>query len=353
MPGIFISYRREDSIAHAGRLYDRLSAHFGKERVFIDLDTIDFGVDFVAALQQSVASCDVLIAVIGKQWLDVKDEEGRRRLDNPEDFVRIEIRAALDRDIRVIPVLVGGSRIPRSIDLPDPIAKLARRNALDISDLHFDQSVGSLIASLQRALTEAEQSRLSREKARTEAEEHGRVQDAKGSSKTPELLAPEGNDARALSNEERWKSVVARMLLSYKIPGFYIAPDIPVDLARAVRESCAVPESESVMGVLDCSGSGAGKLAIVFGARGLYYETGLQRGSVAYLRVPDGNDVAIFDGALSFKVAGVDVKINLPDSSMSARTLRALLVQLKTELRYFALRTAAAARVGRNKPSYS
>jgi hypothetical protein len=308
MPGIFISYRREDSIAHAGRLYDRLSAHFGSDRVFMDIDTIDLGVDFVAALQASVTSCDVLIAVIGKQWLDVKDEEGRRRLDNPEDFVRIEIGAALDRDVRVIPVLVGGSRMPRSIDLPGPITKLARRNALDIPDLHFGQSVGRLIVSLERVLTEAERYRLSQEEARAEvdrrrraqedeaqaevearrrdqeektraeAEARRRTQEEKAPAEIQELPSPE-SEPSCTEDEERWKSAVARKLLPNRTRGFYVAPDIPVSVAMAARESCAVPESESVIGVLDCSGIGTARLAIVFGTRGLYYETGLQRGS--------------------------------------------------------------------------
>jgi hypothetical protein len=403
MPGIFISYRREDSIAHAGRLYDRLSAHFGSERVFMDIDTIDLGVDFVVALQESVASCDVLIAVIGRQWLDVKDEEGQRRLDNPEDFVRIEIGAALDRDVRVIPVLVGGSRMPRSIDLPSPIAKLARRNALDIPDLHFSQSVGRLIVSLEKVLTESEQYRLSQEEARAEVEERRRDQEERARTEAEarrreqeeraraeaeagrrdqeeraraeaearrreqeqraraeaearrrpqeeekpaevqELPSPEPQRSCA-EDEERWKSAVAKTLLPNRTRGFYVAPDIPVSVAVAARESCAVPESESVIGVLDCSGIGTARLAIVFGARGLYYETEMQRGSVEYLTLPDGKDeVTISGGALSFRAAGIDMKISLRGSSMSAGILRALLVQIKGELRDLVLRNAAAA----------
>jgi hypothetical protein len=100
---IFISYRREDSLSVAGRLYDRLSARFHQNQIFMDIDTIDVGIDFVKAIEESVASCDVLIAVIGRHWLVRSDEQGRRRLDNPEDFVRIEIATALKRSIRVIP----------------------------------------------------------------------------------------------------------------------------------------------------------------------------------------------------------------------------------------------------------
>ncbi len=113
MGGIFLSYRREDSRADAGRLYDRLRQGFPKHHIFMDIDTLEPGVDFAEAIEKAVDSCDVLIALIGKQWLTVTDEQtGRRRLDNPKDFVRLEIQTALDRNIRVITVLVGGPRCP-------------------------------------------------------------------------------------------------------------------------------------------------------------------------------------------------------------------------------------------------
>jgi hypothetical protein len=107
MPGIFICYRREDSIAYAGRIYDRLSSQFGAAKVFMDLDTLKPGADFVEVLEQAVASCDVLIAVIGKHWISSADEQGNLRLEKPDDFVRLEIGAALERNIRVVPLLVG------------------------------------------------------------------------------------------------------------------------------------------------------------------------------------------------------------------------------------------------------
>jgi len=100
---IFISYRREDASYPAGRLYDRLSAHFPQNQIFIDVDTIEPGIDFVKALEESVGACDVLTAVIGKRRLMSCDQEGKRQLESPEDFVHIEIATALKRDIRVIP----------------------------------------------------------------------------------------------------------------------------------------------------------------------------------------------------------------------------------------------------------
>jgi TIR domain-containing protein len=155
MPGIFICYRRDDSSAYAGRLYDRLLSHFGSGRVFMDVDNIEPGLDFVEVLERTVSSCDALIAVMGKHWLGATDEEGRRRLDDAEDLVRLEIAAALTRKVRVVPVLVGGARMPRGQDLPDDIAPLSRRNALEVSDLAFHQSVGRLIEVLDKILKDA------------------------------------------------------------------------------------------------------------------------------------------------------------------------------------------------------
>lgn len=134
---IFLSYRRDDSAASAGRLYDHLKGRFASNHIFMDVDNLDAGTDFVEVIGESVGSCDVLIAVIGKRWLISSDEEGRRRLHNPEDFVRVEIATALKRDIRVIPVLVEGASMPRSGDLPDDLKSLVRRNALEVSHTRF------------------------------------------------------------------------------------------------------------------------------------------------------------------------------------------------------------------------
>jgi hypothetical protein len=163
MPGIFISYRREDSIAYAGRLYDRLSAQFGEEQVFMDVDTIEPGSDFVEVITQKVGSCEALVAVIGREWLNARDEEGRRRLDNPKDLVRLEIAAALERNVRVIPVLVGGAHIPRSQDLPEALAALLRRHAMEITDVAFNQGVTRLVQSLGKVFVEREGQEPSRE----------------------------------------------------------------------------------------------------------------------------------------------------------------------------------------------
>src|SRR5687767_2733903 len=127
--GIFVSYRRDDSAGHAGRLFDNLAEHFGKDRIFMDIDAIEYGEDFVEAMEKAVSSCKVLIAVIGQNWLS-----GSAKLNNPNDFVRLEIATALRRDIRVIPVLVQRATMPSPDQLPEDLAKLSRRNAIELSD---------------------------------------------------------------------------------------------------------------------------------------------------------------------------------------------------------------------------
>ncbi len=150
MSGIFISYRRDDSAAYAGRLYDRLANHFGHNRIFMDIEHIEPGEDFTEVIQKQLAAVDVAIILIGKQWLDIKDSTGQRRLDDPDDFVRLEIAAILERKIRAIPVLVGGAVMPKRSQLPDPIAPLIHRHALEISDLRFHSDVETLIGTLER-----------------------------------------------------------------------------------------------------------------------------------------------------------------------------------------------------------
>jgi hypothetical protein len=149
---IFISYRRQETAWPAGRLYDVLVEHFPAEEVFKDVDNIEPGEDFVERITAAVGSCDVLLALIGRQWLTISDENGHPRLDNPEDFIRLEIETALKRKIRVIPILVDEARIPRANELPPTLAPLVRRNAIEINPITFDTR--RLIATVQKTLTE-------------------------------------------------------------------------------------------------------------------------------------------------------------------------------------------------------
>jgi len=160
---IFISYRRDESRWSARSLCDRLAARFDRSQIFMDIDTIGLGEDFVKTIEETVGSCDVLIAVIGAHWLTSTDGQGGRRLDNPEDFVRMEIATALRRNIRVIPVLVDGALMPQSNDLPDDLKPLVRRNALQVGDTHFDDDCRRLVAAIEQVLEKNTAKRRERE----------------------------------------------------------------------------------------------------------------------------------------------------------------------------------------------
>jgi dipeptidyl aminopeptidase/acylaminoacyl peptidase len=148
--GIFISYRRQETSDLAGRLYDRLADRFGEDQVFMDVDTIELGVDFAEVITSAVATCEVLLAVIGPHWLTAADKHDRRRLDDPDDIVRLEVEAALDREVRVIPILVGGAVMPQRGELPDSLAKLARRNGLNVRHDSFRSDVARLVTAIER-----------------------------------------------------------------------------------------------------------------------------------------------------------------------------------------------------------
>ena len=152
---IFINYRRDDLVATAGRLHDRLAQTFGRENLFMDVDHIPAGVDFVDYLPSQVAACDVFLAVIGPNWLDAKDDDGRRRFDNPNDYVAVEIAAALARNIRVIPVLIDGARTPKADKLPNSIKPLVRRNAVEVRNANFSHDAELLIPKIREALKTA------------------------------------------------------------------------------------------------------------------------------------------------------------------------------------------------------
>lgn len=156
MSRIFVSYRRDDAAGHAGRLYDQLREDFGDDSVFMDVDAIEPGVDFAERIERAVESADVFIAVVGRNWASVTDAAGRRRLDDPDDYVRREVAAALGRPITVVPVLVGGATMPAAGELPAELAHLTRRNALVLSDLDWHSGARRLVAALEKDLSARE-----------------------------------------------------------------------------------------------------------------------------------------------------------------------------------------------------
>jgi TIR domain-containing protein len=158
-PSVFISYRREDTAAHAGRLYDAMVARFGERNVFMDVD-IAPGVNFVERITEAVSGCLVLIVVMGPRWASVEDEDGAARLANPDDFVRLEVETALRRDeVTPIPVLVSGARMPKRDQLPTELHPITYRNALELSDTRWSYDVGRLNATLDVLLADTIETR--------------------------------------------------------------------------------------------------------------------------------------------------------------------------------------------------
>lgn len=146
---IFISYRRGDSAGYTGRLADRLTKELGDELVFRDFDDILPGQDFPKAIQANLYNASILLVVIGKEWLTVLDDSGRRRLDNPNDFVRLEIETALERNVQMIPVLVKGAHMPETNELPESISALAYKQAIELTDSRWEEDVNRLIKSIK------------------------------------------------------------------------------------------------------------------------------------------------------------------------------------------------------------
>ncbi len=205
--GIFISYRREETAYPAGWLFDRLVSHFGQAQVFKDVDSIEPGDDFVETITAAVGSCDVLLALIGDQWLTLTDANGRRRLDDPNDFVRLEIEAALSRDIRVIPVLVEGARMPRPDELPPTLSGLVRRQSLELSPSRFAADLGRLLNVLDKTLADTARDQQAEPPASAAGEISPVEKEAVSSERAPNRLRG------LVSTPKRLAAVVAAALI--------------------------------------------------------------------------------------------------------------------------------------------
>lgn len=149
---IFINYRRGDDPGFTQALFARLEAAFGPDNLFMDIDNIEPGLDFVRVLRDQLARCDILLAVIGRRWLEAVDESGRRRLDDENDFVRVEIEICLKLGKRIIPVLVNNATMPRAGQLPETLRPLAQRNAIRLTHERFRADTQGLITQLEKAL---------------------------------------------------------------------------------------------------------------------------------------------------------------------------------------------------------
>jgi hypothetical protein len=219
---IFLNYRRDDSSGYAGRLYDDLAERLDDYDVFMDIDKIEPGADFVDVIDYALDRCDVVLAVIGRHWLTVTDGTGRRRLDDPDDYVRLELETALARGMRLIPVRVQGAEMPSSSELPESLRGLARRQAIALSDTRWQRDVEDLADTLeqianqtaereraeqeQRALEEAERRRAADEQAERERRARNRVEREEADQRRAERK----EEGRRLAEERRRAQEQAR-----------------------------------------------------------------------------------------------------------------------------------------------
>jgi TIR domain len=153
LSGIFISYRRAAHSGYTGAIYDRLSAHFGADRVHVDVDTIEPGEDFAERIETVVAASQACVVVIAPGWLEATDEDGNWRLGRADDLVRREIEIALQNNVPIFPTLVGYAEMPRAQQLPESIRLLARSHAVELSDVAWIAQMDRLICALERRVT--------------------------------------------------------------------------------------------------------------------------------------------------------------------------------------------------------
>ena len=199
---IFLNYRRADSKGFTFAIFTVLEQHFSKEQIFMDVDTLLPGVDFVQALEEAVESCDVFLAVIGLHWENIKDKQGQRRIDNPKDFVRIEVAHALKRGIPVIPILVDGAQMPSPENLPDDLKRLSRRHAFIISD-RLRSDMQHLISVLEKTFEHQEEERVKQEKKEANRQELEKAEADRKAKEEVEQKAKVQAAADKKDNEEK------------------------------------------------------------------------------------------------------------------------------------------------------
>jgi hypothetical protein len=226
---IAISYRRTDSDS-TGRIFDRLVQKYGRESVFRDIDNIPYGSDFRTVVNDALRDTDVLIVVVGANWLGVAGGQGSARIDDDNDPVRIELETALQRNIPIIPVLVGGATMPKSTELPDSLREFSFRNAANVdSGRNFDTDVERLMRSLDRLL-ESSRAQVDSSALRRRKEEEGAFKAAKGSDRPGVIAYPISAAADEVRRRlHRWVRQLAwrpspRLLIWSVIIGIILVP---------------------------------------------------------------------------------------------------------------------------------
>lgn len=263
MRDIFLSYRRGDSPGFAGRLFDRVEDRFGEGSVFMDVDGIDPGLDFVEVLNDHLGSCKALVAIIGPEWLSATDSRGRRRLDDPNDFVRLEIATALARNIRVIPVLVDGAGAPATEDLPDDLQSLARRQAVTITHERFGQDIQPLMAAIERAVGRI-----------AAAPSASAIAPAIAQAPTQSFVAPKAGQG------------VAAVLERFRgLENLHLPPLDPKRVANA-RRKAHIPADAEIVALMDFTLFGNANDSMAFTEQGVFYHHSLNTSGQELLHLP-------------------------------------------------------------------
>jgi hypothetical protein len=293
--GIFISYRHDDGPAAAGRLFDKLEVVYPREQLFLDVVDIEPGLDFVEILTERIASCDVLIVIIGRNWLTATDESGKRRIDNSTDFVHLEIKTALERNVRTIPVLIDGATLPKESELPLPLKGLARRQATKLTHERFVVDAEELIKSLIKIVAP--------------------------SARKPSAAA---YSLSVAAYEDTIKSTVLRLantMTNYS--GVYVAPNIPRRKEKTAKEVWGAPQDEEFQILFDLTFFGSAKDFVAVSANGIFYRVGSTKHLISFYELRNAD---ISDIIFGVKINGKDLVLN------NVKAARAFLRELQRAL---------------------
>ncbi|MEH6470368.1 MAG: peptidoglycan-binding protein [Halopseudomonas sp.] len=233
--GIFISYRREDADGFARSLFQSLTAHFGSDQIFMDVEDIELGLDFIEAIDKSLSSCGVLLVLIGKEWLSCVDSEGQPRLENPDDFVRMEVASALRRKIRVIPVQVRGAAMPKSSQLPEELQQLTRKQALELHHDRWNADIEQLISALENALG------ITAKTAPGDTQ-GDRPADAPPAEPAPAITAPKPS-----SKKSTWIGLIAALVISLALVELFSSPEAEPDYVFTGDEPNPIPSPQVML----------------------------------------------------------------------------------------------------------
>lgn len=317
MAQIFISYRRSDSAYIAATLNDKLQQHFGPDSVFFDVDNIPLGVDFREYIGNAVGQCDVLLLIIGEQWMGPVNSEGKRRIDDPTDYMRVEIESALKRKVPVIPVLVGEAKMPTPVDLPPAIESVAFRNATEIRagrDLrqHIERLIKGVETTIKTLPSQQPEAPVpvpqvpAKEKSPTVAPDK-RPSPAKPN--VPLQAKPMDAAGRKKSRNEELLEEVQKCLGSFTDPLVYTGKEIPLDKLKAALSTYArgVPKSDVLL-LYDNTRFGSAREGLLLASDGIYWQNRESQGRVGYSEIREVQTREVKDRF--FKIASIKLFIN-------------------------------------------